>query len=320
MRLLSVLYIILALRFASTGNGDDGRLRRNSSTYSSFSEPTSPRDISQFVKPESPPKYFGIDIDGTLHTNNKESFEKNIEAFAEVRKKGYTPFFCTGRSLTSAMNVVGEEFKTKTGYNGYPGVYNDGSIVYDKDGNLIYSKPFSNTVLEAITERLVAENLKDKCLFCTKDAFYSLAELDQEFQNIFDSLNVIFPRLEVIGTILDIGVAEVFIQSRTFDIPGLERGVDYVEKYVGVDGIALSPPGITKGSAFSTLIKHSGGKPEDYGFIGDGDNDTEAMEFCNVSFAVGNSPDEVKKHAKWVLEETCDQGAVAKALKLTYDL
>ncbi|AFZ80835.1 haloacid dehalogenase-like hydrolase family member protein [Theileria equi strain WA] len=284
------------------------------------SDSTSITETPSFVKPENPPKYFGIDIDGTFYTSNEEAWERNIEAFAEVRKKGYTPFFCTGRPIDSALRAMGNGFTERTGYQGYPGIYNDGSIVYDKDGNLIYSKSLPKEFLSTFLKCIEDGALPTICTFHTKDAVYSLIKAEGKWVMYLESQGLTVPEVKTPQEIREFEIVNIYIFCESLKIGDLKEDVDYTAVTSAPGLFNINPVGVTKLSSMKILLSHLNDSLDFCGFIGDGDNDMECLEECNISFAVGNSPDEVKKHAKWVLDKTCDEGAVAEALKLTYDL
>ncbi|AFZ80663.1 haloacid dehalogenase-like hydrolase family member protein [Theileria equi strain WA] len=272
--------------------------------------------------PETPmekPQYFGIDIDSTLFTHNEEAFEKNVNAFAKVRKMGYTPFLCTGRSRNSGLGVLGTSFAEKTGYQGYPGVYQNGAVVYDEHGNLIYSKPFSREFVKTLAEHLEAENLKDKCIFYTETASYSLAGIDEKLMEFTLDRKLPIPEVTPLDELIEKEYS--IIKYYSFDVShsGLREGVDYVQKITRSNWVyTLSPSGVTKALGVSKLLEHYGLSPNEYGFIGDGDNDTEAMHLSRGSFAVANAKELAKKCAKWVLTKTHDEGGFSEAMGLVY--
>ncbi|AFZ80888.1 haloacid dehalogenase-like hydrolase family member protein [Theileria equi strain WA] len=277
-------------------------------------------NLSQFVKPENPPKYFGIDFDDTFFSpHDKEAFKLNLEAFAEARKKGFVPFFCTGKSLSSAMDIVGDDFIAKTGYNGYPGVYENGAMVYDENGKVVYSKPFSKEFVKGLAEFVMGKPSLRSIDCFVGDKYYSTGVTELMLKSLKER-DLPAPQVVPIEDILRLDVGKIYMTSDHVDIPGFEQGKDYVAKFDLPGAWDVIPGGVSKAVGITKLMEHYGIPPKDCGFIGNGDNDTEAMDFCNLSFAVGNSPDFVKRHAKWVMDKTCDEGAVSEALQLTYDL
>ncbi|EKX72479.1 haloacid dehalogenase-like hydrolase family member protein [Theileria equi strain WA] len=269
---------------------------------------------------ERPPKYFGVDVDGTFHTKNEGAWRRNIEAFAEVRKRGFTPFFSTGRSLVSALRLVGEEFKAKTGYHGYPGVYNNGAVVYDGNGSIISLGVFSREFMVKFCDFLTCEGLVGKCIFYTDNYEFSLVEVDDDLRFVLQSRHLGLPEIKPIDEILEMSIVGISLLCKEINIPGLERDVDYVEKHVEDDFYDLSTPNTTKGQGVAVLLEHLGATFVDFGYIGDGDNDTENMDLSSLSFAVANAPNHVKEHAKFVLDMTCDEAAVAEVFKRIYKL
>ncbi|AFZ78929.1 haloacid dehalogenase-like hydrolase family member protein [Theileria equi strain WA] len=274
-----------------------------------------------FVKPERLPKYFGIDVDDTLHTENSEAFERNTEAFAKVREKGYVPFICTARSFDFAFRMLGKEFVEKTGYKGYPGVYNNGAIVYNDEGVLInavnFTKEFIHKFLKCIEEGFVTS----KCIFFTKGPCYSLIEIDDLWKDYLASRGLSVPDVRTAEEISEMDIVAISINSKNVEIPYYIEGVDYNKKLAKADWLyTLNPSGVTKASGVTKFLEHYDIPADNFGFIGDGYNDIEIMSMAGISFAIGNAPNEVKEHAQWVLNKTCDDGGVAEALKLVYDL
>ncbi|WAM33157.1 Cof-type HAD-IIB family hydrolase [Caldicellulosiruptor morganii] len=71
----------------------------------------------------------------------------------------------------------------------------------------------------------------------------------------------------------------------------------------------------SKEKALLKLLKIKSINPENVLAIGDNFNDTGMFEIANVSVAVANAPDEVKRLAKFVTCATNNQGAIAEAFE-----
>ncbi|EKX73497.1 haloacid dehalogenase-like hydrolase family member protein [Theileria equi strain WA] len=309
MRLVSVLYALLACRLVLSGNGDnEGGLRGSAGNFAE----------SNFERPNVPPKYFAIDHDETFHTCNGEAWARNINAFTKARKMGYTLFFCTGRSIDSTFRIAGDEFKAKTGYNGYPGIYNNGAMVYNEHGDVIYSKSFSRDLIKNACES-VLNGSTDRFIFYTHDGYYSPSEMDtHDLKDFVEKRGLPTPQVKTPEEISSLQILKITQISKEANFPGFEQGKDYIAKIDLPGSWDIIPPGISKATGIKELMKHYDISPEECAFIGNGDNDVEAMKLSNLSFAVGNAYNHVKKAAKWVMEKTCDEGAVSKALELTY--
>ncbi len=81
-----------------------------------------------------------------------------------------------------------------------------------------------------------------------------------------------------------------------------------IRRVRGMWGLVARGAGATKGSALDWIAAHHGVAREDTACIGDWINDIPMMRAAGRSFAMGQAPDEVKRHASTVLEETCDTG------------
>lgn len=71
----------------------------------------------------------------------------------------------------------------------------------------------------------------------------------------------------------------------------------------------------SKEKALSKFLKIKGINPENVIAIGDNFNDVGMFKLANISVAVANAPDEVKRFAKFVTYATNNQGAVAEAFE-----
>ncbi|EKX72762.1 haloacid dehalogenase-like hydrolase family member protein [Theileria equi strain WA] len=274
-------------------------------------------NISQFLRLENPPKYFGIDIDGTFYTDNKESWKKNLDAFSKARKNGFVPFICTGRTFSGVSDIL-KDMEEETGYKGYPGVYNNGSIVYDENGSIMYSKAFSKEFVKAVCEHVTECRSLQTFVFYTKDGQYSLTSIHGNFRFTLELRGVPNPKLVTGNELLSMDILALSVCCNNFKFREFKEGTDYVCKTARSGFCNVNPAGVTKALGLKNLMEHYGLSPKDCGFIGNADNDIEAMDFCDHSFCVDDAPDFVKRHAKWVLDKGHDEGAVAQALELLY--
>lgn len=257
---------------------------------------------------------FAIDIDKTFYIEDSTKFEKNIESFKELNLKQIVPFFCTGRTKPSAMSLVGDDFVRRTGYNGFPGVYSNGAIVYDQNGTIISHTIFSKGFLQKFIAYLLDNNLDGQTIFSEAEGFYTLKELDDDFRHYpkeknMKSVTVISPEELSNKSIISINI------NRETEIN--ELADMFTTKVCTNDKtFHISPRNITKAFGVRKLLDHLGLPYDQCSFIGNGENDIELLEFCKSSYAVGNANTNVKRAAKTVLKEDYDKGAFQKAVKL----
>ncbi|KAK2197646.1 bifunctional HAD-superfamily hydrolase [Babesia duncani] len=274
---------------------------------------------SEFVKPDSPPKYFAIDIDGTFHATNARALSKNIDAFRNVQALGIGLFFCTGRILVNYSNLFGHNFQKETGYNGCPGIYSNGALVLGSDCCVIDQVSFSKEFMEDLMIYIIENSYEDGFLFHTSKSRYVITDSTSPSEsNLFKDLKIL-PTVISPQELIQMPIVHIY---STYD-KGLDEfknykpGIDYLLSY-GQRFKSLNPPGVTKAAGITALAKALGVEPSEIAFIGDGYNDVEIMQQSKISFAMGNASDEVKEHAKYVLEETCDEAGFAKAMSIVY--
>ncbi|EAN34321.1 haloacid dehalogenase-like hydrolase family protein [Theileria parva strain Muguga] len=259
-------------------------------------------------------RYLGVDIDGTFYVEDPEKFKNNIEAFKNLKSKNIVPFFCTGRVRLSAMKVVGDDFQGETGYNGYPGVYANGALVYDSDGNIISHSHFSEEFLRKFVKYIIDNNLDDITIFKGADKFFIIKDLREEFKSYpksknMDNLILITPEEIVKEKVLGI------LLSNNANLDDLPSKLS-CKMCTNDRTYQISSENVTKAYGVERLLNYLGVSPDQCSFIGDGDNDIEVLKYCKLSYAVGNANNAVKMAAKTVLNESYDQGAFEKAVQL----
>ncbi|KAK2197648.1 bifunctional Cof family/HAD-like superfamily/HAD-superfamily hydrolase [Babesia duncani] len=276
--------------------------------------------VSKFVKSDYPPKYFAVDIDGTILTKDSNSLSKNIKAFKDVEALGYKLFFCTGRSNSYCLNAFDVDFQKETGYNGFPGIYYNGALVIDINGRVICQKSFSTKFIADIVDYIMMNDYGKRFLFFDYEACYAIDESDVAIEINKKMFDIHYePKLVTSDELKKCDLVYIFgLGMETLEgFTAYKSGVDYVVKHEG-NIVNLNPPGVTKAHGVTILSESLGVDPSEIAFIGDGYNDVEIMQQSKISFAMGNASDEVKKNAKYVLEETCNQAGFAKAMSIVY--
>ncbi|UKJ88418.2 hypothetical protein MACJ_000862 [Theileria orientalis] len=270
-------------------------------------------DISNFIKPSKLPKYFAIDVDRTFYTENDDIFKRNMDAFKLLKDKNITPFFCTGKGFDSNKKVITKEFETTTGYKGYPGIYNNGAVIYDVNGNSIKIEKFSIELLDTFKDYATTNSINDRTIYFTEDKMYSVEDLTDDTLEFLKHFN--FGNIERItyDELKQKNVVSMCIYGRKLDNFELINDVDYIK---WVMGSQLTPKGISKKTGLEVLLNRFNSNGSECVYIGDSGNDNQAMEYCYMSFAVGNADEDTKKKATWVLDLNYDQGAFEKAVKL----
>ncbi|UKK00813.2 hypothetical protein MACK_000887 [Theileria orientalis] len=273
--------------------------------------------ISEFVKPDPLPKYFAIDVDGTFFTTNKEIFERNTKAFKLLKNNGITPFLCTARDPASNSQIIDSSFVKETDYQGYPGVYANGSLVYDCNGNLIKNELLSSHFLEKFNDYAQSKKITDKTIYLTDNGLFCLDQLSNKGRDYINRKTMCDPITTNFEDLKQKNVVSIITVEHPLDDFELINEVCYV-KYNKGNVFQLSPRGCSKKMGIEALLKHFNSNGNECAYIGDNANDREAMQYCRLSFAVGNADDLTKRNAKWVLDLKYDEGGFEKAVYSLY--
>ncbi|KAK1935908.1 putative HAD superfamily hydrolase [Babesia divergens] len=291
--------------------------------------------VSKQTLPVRPPKHFAVDIDGTFLSFNDTQFAKNKKAFEKALKAGYNVFFCTGsyfyshpykflgRPYTSSMAVLDDDFVRSTGYRGFPGVYHNGGVVYDGNGNVLRLSHFGASFMSQFCDYIVAHNLEKYVVFCDMLETYMLCEESTLMKPALADIDVLSaPTVVTRDMLLDMKISLLIISDSNIltNQTNLQRGVDYVLKEGSLGTWDVTPCGVTKAQGLKVLLDSYGCSSENCGFIGNGTNDIEAMTLTDISFAVDNASEDVKAYAKYTLAENNDEGAFHKAMEIVYGI
>jgi len=122
-----------------------------------------------------------------------------------------------------------------------------------------------------------------------------------------------------VGTAVQIGQAVDAIREALPEIA--QVAMFPIKRTPGSWGMVVRAAGGTKGTALKWLAQHHGVPIENTVCVGDWLNDLAMFNVAGRSFAMGQAPDEVKRAATDVLEETHDGGGgIARAVERVFGL
>jgi Cof subfamily protein (haloacid dehalogenase superfamily) len=122
-----------------------------------------------------------------------------------------------------------------------------------------------------------------------------------------------------VGTALQIGEAVESIRTSLASVA--QAAMFPLRRAPGTWAMIVRAAGGTKGTALQWLANHHGVALENTVCVGDWLNDLAMFNVAGRSFAMGQAPDEVKRAATDVLEETHSQGGgIAKAVERAFGL
>ncbi|WP_294470799.1 Cof-type HAD-IIB family hydrolase [uncultured Ruminococcus sp.] len=255
------------------------------------------------------------DMDGTFLPSSKVPGKRSVDAIADFQRKGGKFSIATGRAFQAAQQYF-DSFSVNC-----PIIMCNGGMVYD----LAERRQIHDVFVPDFTRDIVAEILRDNpdagCEVLTLDAVYVPQMTRLEAKH-----NVICKVEPVICTVEEIP-ANWYKVLFAIEPEKMERLISYVQKrgWSGVDFVRsapeyyeILPQNISKGSALEKMRRLCG--MEDYTFVamGDYNNDIEMLQAADLAVCPSNAVDEVKAVCDIVLDESCEEDAVAAALEYIY--
>lgn len=252
------------------------------------------------------------DFDGTLAATDKTVAAENIKAIKRLTENGYKFALSTGRMTFSALNVA-KALPIKT----LVGSFNGGEITDTVTGETLYSNALTYDECMPLVDYAIKKDVNCQVysgtgifprrltqytemyagvcgceVYSTSDIRESLKNLGKtpKFMIIDDRAEEIFPE-----------VVELF--GGKYEIAQCHKGM-----------IDFNPLNTNKGSAVVAFSKIWGIDPSECITIGDEGNDIPMFKNSGLGIAVANAVDTVKNNADFVMHETNDACAVAKAI------
>ena len=250
-----------------------------------------------------------FDVDGTLVSHKSKSVPESArKAIYELKEKGIKVFLSTGRHIREILDLPTNDIE----FDGY--VLLNGQLGLDKNKNLVFSHPFSQSDAKGLVE-----------IFQGKEYPFVLVNDKGHYMNFVDDITrmalasvstAIPPIMEYKGEALY--QATVFIAA--------EKDEEFAK--VLPKGCKLA----RWGSHGADIIAADGGKavgmqffgqwlgitPEEMMAFGDAQNDMDMMEYAGIGIAMGNAEECLKKIADDVTTDVDDDG-IWNALK-KYDV
>lgn len=282
-------------------------------------------------------KYIFLDIDGTLLDSNGYVCDSTRLALEQAKKNGHKVFVCSGRARKLIPPIIED-----LDFNGF--VAGTGSFV-EFDHKIVYEKYFSREQVDMTIDYFNKNNMpfimsaKTTCVGPYSDVplfvevfsegkikaedigdiddidnpfFESIKPItcDDDIKNYFNKFenvtDFIFIKSPVVVQELDkLFGADLHVEKASFKNP---------DDYSGE--VTLSD--CSKATGIQKMLEYLGASQEDSICIGDGFNDVDMLKYCNLSIAMGNSPDEIKQLANYVTDDVMHDG-VYNAMK-NFDL
>lgn len=258
---------------------------------------------------------FITDMDGTFLPTNKIPSKKNLEAVKKFQKLGGRFSIATGRGLQAAKQYF-QSFSVD-----FPIILCNGGLIYDLNNKKslydVFLPDFAKKYAKEIFNKfdsLGGEVLTIDHVNIPKDRFTDTevrhVEICKVEPNIVDTLDDIsgeWYKTLFCDTIENIDKVIEFVESKDY------KNVDFVRS--APIYYEMLPQNISKGTAVTKMRELC--YIEDCVIVAAGDfnNDIEMLKNADFSFCPSNSTADVKAVCDIVLENSCDEDAIAAAIE-----
>lgn len=263
-----------------------------------------------------------MDIDGTLVADDGWVPASAADACRQARLNGHEIYLCTGRSKPEIYDFIME-----IGFDGIIGA--GGGFVELNDGMLYHKTVPASEVrrmvdffnqhsvdfyLESNGGLFASKNFLphvERCIYGDIDNDPDARRRKEEQPHPFIE-GLIYGEEDLYKS--DVNKA-CFLQSDTLSFAQIkaefENAFDTIQCTVppfGDESGELMVPGIHKATAIEALLTHLGLSKERTIAIGDGLNDLEMFDYCEIGIAMGNAKEELKAVADHVTSSVDEDG------------
>ncbi|NHM33747.1 HAD family hydrolase [Neobacillus terrae] len=274
------------------------------------------------------------DLDGTLLNEDKEIDSKTIEAIHEFRSRGGRVVISSGRSPLSTKWIA-----ETIGLKNEPIIAYNGAVILDEEGKVLEQYPFQNEALLSFLdacqeEGVYAQFYEGDNLLVSEKAKWNLNWIENNIpelkniggrkelcdryrekcqvklvENLRGYIRENQPNITKIAVFNEGGSLRDFSEkiAQEYDHFEISSSLNYLN-------LEISPSGITKAASLGKVAEHLGIPLSQTAAIGDNFNDMFMLEMAGLGIAMGNAPDEVKRHADAVTL-TNNEGGAGKAIQ-----
>lgn len=259
-----------------------------------------------------------IDVDGTLMGKDKIICEENKQAIREAIEAGHQVVIATGRMPSATLPLLEE-----LGLHNQPGFCiccNGGLIVELPSGRYLYENKMDRQVVNEVAAAVkaaglhsiayTAEGTVSEAPSPSYDWYLGRTGMTGEIVESFADCETIIPYKTVVCHIEDQKALRAF--RHTY---GTFGRTDIHAIFTAKGLLEYLPLTTTKGEGLRKLCEISGHSLQDTVAIGDEENDISMLQTAATPIAVQNATKTVKQVVRFVTEKTCEEGAVAEAIR-----
>lgn len=272
-------------------------------------------------------KIIFIDVDGTLCNDDGLVPESAAIAVKEARKNGHLIYLCTGRSKAEIYDFIMEI--------GFDGIIGAGGGFVEIAGEMLYHKKVRDEDVIHLVDFFNKHNVdfyieSNGGLYASENLIPQLEQIiygDIENDPVAKSKKENSPN-HFIGGLLtgqdlyrnDVNKA-CFLEPKEITFEQIKE--EFKDKFevihctvpaFGDDSGELGVPGVHKATAIEILLNHLDIDSKNTIAFGDGMNDVEMFQACELSIAMGNAKPGLKEIADEITD-THDEGGIYNSFK-----
>jgi Cof subfamily protein (haloacid dehalogenase superfamily) len=254
-----------------------------------------------------------LDIDGTLLNSNHEITEKVKSTINIVANDKKIPVILVSARMPKGIKFLQKELGIEA-----PIICYSGALILDKDNDVLAREFIDVSDLEEI-HKLTRKNNIHMSLY--KDDEWYIEELDYWAKQESEITNII-PNTTKFEVLIEqwrregAGPSKILCMSNPEEINFLKENIYGIDLNIYPSKptyLEIMPIKASKTSAINCLQKKFSIDKSEIIAMGDNYNDIDMLEYAGVGVAMGNAPEEVKRHVNDVTL-TNDEDGVAEAL------
>lgn len=254
-------------------------------------------------------KLVAVDMDGTFARSDYTYDRPRFKAVLSRMKAAGCQFVVASGNQYYQLRSLFPDYHHELSF-----IAENGALVKDKEA-LLFSAAIPPEAVQSVLE-LGKKYPEIKNVMCGLNSAY--CERGTVSESFFDLTNVYYHRLKWVDHFEQV---EDQVLKFAPTVP-VEKTMAYYELFrekldgmlvpttSGHGSVDLIMPGCHKASGLKRLVERWGITPEQCVAFGDGGNDLEMLEYCGISYAMENAPDNVKEVADYICPSNDHDGVL----------